>query len=185
MGWETRLEDTLAEAWRRLVRGAADRRAPARNPALATTARDGAPALRTVVLRAADPAAGTLEVHTDAASAKAGEIAAEPRVALLVWEAKARLQIRVAAEAAALDGAARAARWARVPDGARRAYGGTPAPGVPLAVPEDHDPTPQASRFLPLVLTATEIETLLLGPDLHRRARFRRASGWAGEWIAP
>ncbi len=185
MAWERRLEETLAEAWRRLVRGAADRRAASRHPVLATVAEDGAPAARVVVLRRADPGEGVLEVHTDAASAKAGEIAAEPRVALTVWEAKARLQIRVAAEAAPIEGAAREALWARVPEGARLAYGGTPAPGTVIAAPEDHAAEPVAARFLPLRLGVTEVETLHLGEDRHRRARFRRDRDWAGEWLAP
>ena len=185
MGWETRLEDTLAEVWRRLGRGVADRRAPARHPTFATVDAGGGPALRTVVLRAADPAAATLEVHTDAASDKAAELAREPRAALHVWDARARLQLRLAARAEAIVGAEAEARWTRVPEGARLAYGGTPPPGAPLERPEDHDPTPERARFLPLRLHLTEIETLHLGEDRHRRARFRAADGWSGRWIAP
>jgi pyridoxine/pyridoxamine 5'-phosphate oxidase len=185
MSWETTLEDTLAEVWRRLARGVADRRAPARHPTIATVDASGAPTLRTVVLRAADRAAATLEIHTDSASAKAAHLARDPRAALHVWEPRARLQLRLAARAEALAGAEAEARWAKIPEGARLAYGGAPAPGAPLDRPEAHDPAPDHARFLPLRLHVEEIETLHLGEDRHRRARFRAADGWAGRWIAP
>ncbi len=71
------LAGCLAEAWRRLEEGAAHQ-SGFHTPALATIGRDGAPRLRTVVLRGVDRAARSLRVHCDARSAKAAEIAADP-----------------------------------------------------------------------------------------------------------
>jgi drug/metabolite transporter (DMT)-like permease len=69
--WATGLESPdaqvclHAQVWARLLRGVGDRHAPARHPVLATVAQGGMPQARTVVLRAADAAAGTLDIHTD------------------------------------------------------------------------------------------------------------------------
>ena len=75
------LDDVLAESFRLLARGVADRRSPFHTPTLASLNADGAPSLRTVVLRGFDPARRELRVHTDARSAKLAELAAEPRAA--------------------------------------------------------------------------------------------------------
>jgi len=171
------------EVWQRLRRGVADRRAAARHPVLATTGTAGGAEARVVVLRAADRAAGRLQVHTDAASAKVAELAAEPRASLLVWDARARLQVRLRVRVAVRPGSA--VEWARVPEGARRAYGGHPAPGTQLAGPEGHDPAPDPARFTVLEAEIAEIEVLRLADERHLRARFRRAEGWRGAWLAP
>jgi pyridoxamine 5'-phosphate oxidase len=63
------LDGTLAEAWRLISRGVADRRSPFHHPVVATIGGDGAPQARTVILRACDPAAQRLRFHTDARSA--------------------------------------------------------------------------------------------------------------------
>jgi hypothetical protein len=103
----------------------------------------------------------------------------------VVWEPRAQLQIRLTAAAAVLTGAHAADRWARIPEGARTNYGGAPAPGTPLADPADHTPGATFDRFAVLDLRIERIETLHLSRDRHRRARFERAEGFAGRWIAP
>lgn len=172
------LEDTLNDVWQRLGRGVADRRAPARHPVLATCGADGAEA-RVVVLRGADRADATLEVHTDTASAKVAELREHPNATLLIWDQKARLQIRVRVAVAIAE--ADPIVWARVPDTARGVYGGMPQPGTPINAPEDHQPNPEPARFAVLTCKIREIETLHLS-NPHRRARFRDD---AAQWIAP
>jgi pyridoxamine 5'-phosphate oxidase len=39
--------------------------------------------------------------------------------------------------------------------------------------------------FAVLMCHITEIETLYLGQDLHRRAKFNAETAWAGQWLAP
>jgi hypothetical protein len=182
--WADSLQETLAEVWRRLSRGAADRRAPARHPVLATAGRDGGAEARILVLRGADRDGARIELHTDRLSGKAAELAADPRAALLVWDAEARLQIRLRLRAAMRTGADAAQAWARVPESARLQYGGMP-PGTPIAAPGEDRPAAEAGRFAVLDCRVDEIETLVLGEDRHRRALFRRAEGWAGQWLAP
>ena len=98
------LSELRDRAWQKIARGVADRRAPARHPVLATVGREGGGEARIVVLRGADRQAATLVLHTDGASAKVGEVRAEPRATLLVWDPGARLQIRMRATIAARPG---------------------------------------------------------------------------------
>ena len=172
------LDDTLNDVWQRLGRGVADRKAPARHPVLATVGKTGGEA-RMVVLRGADRATGCLEVHTDAASSKVTELRANPNATLLVWDQKARLQIRLRVKVSISEGDTDT--WARVPDTARGVYGGTPPPGAPINAPSDHRPNPIPARFAVLTCRIVEIETLTLDTP-HRRAR--NCAGSA-QWIAP
>lgn len=182
--WAADLETLYAQVWARLVRGAGDRHAPARHPVLATVSPQGTPEARVVVLRAADPVAATLDIHTDLRSAKVAALRVNAQAALLVWDASAHLQTRIEATVAVLTGAAVAEIWARVPDGSRRAYGGHPAPGLQMSGPLAHDPTPDPAAFAVLRCTVQTVDALHLGPR-HRRARFGRETGWAGCWLAP
>jgi hypothetical protein len=175
------LAATLAGAWATLEAGVGDRAAAARHIVLATTGPHG-PEARLLVLRAADRAAGTLTLWTDAATAKAAELAADPRAALLVWDPEARLQIRLRARVALRPGTPE--EWEALPASARALYGGTPAPGAPVAAPHAHRPSPDPARFTVLTATVLEVETLRLA-EPHERAIFRRTDGFAGTWLAP
>lgn len=182
--WAAGLSTLHAQVWARLLRGVHDRRAPARHPALATVGTDGMPQVRTVVLRAADASAATLDLHTDLHSAKVEELRSRPLAALHVWDAAAHLQIRLEAEVAILSGADLTAIWARVPAPSRMAYGSTPAPGQPIAEALAYAKTPDPGAFALLRLSVRAIDAVHLGPD-HRRARYLRADDWAGQWLAP
>jgi pyridoxamine 5'-phosphate oxidase len=173
------LAATLAAAWDILEAGPSDRAAPARHIVLATI-RETGPEARLLVLRAADRGAGTLTLHTDAATAKARDLARDPRAALLVWDPRARLQIRLRARVALRPGTP--AEWTALADPAL--YGGTPAPGAPIPAPAARDATPEPARFAILTATVEEVETLRLGTP-HERARFTRSDGFAGTWLAP
>jgi hypothetical protein len=170
-----------AAAWQAMARGVADRRHPARHPTLATLGDDG-PAARTVVLRGWSD--GVAEMHTDTASGKVADLRADPRAALHVWLPKARLQIRLSGTSALAVGDE--AAWARVPEGARRVYGGSPPPGAALDAWQDHDPAPCQSRFCVLRLRVLRADLLHLGEARHQRAIFRKDDeDWAGVWVAP
>ncbi|MEM9248488.1 MAG: pyridoxamine 5'-phosphate oxidase [Pseudomonadota bacterium] len=190
-----RLADLYEDVWQRLGRGVADRRAPARHPVLATVgeARPGgtrdpdqggfAGEARIVVLREADKALGRLTIHTDEASGKVAEIRALPWATLLVWDVRARVQIRLRCRIGIRSGTQ--AEWARVPDPSRRAYGGAPPPGTPISAPDEYVPDADPARFTVLEADIAEIELLHLGQEQHLRAVFRRTDGWRGAWLAP
>ncbi len=177
------LAGLLDFAWRVLDEGAAGQNPAARHPTLATVGVTGGAEARTVVLRGASQAASTLTVHTDAASAKTSEIAAEPQVTLLVWDDGPRLQIRVRARVAMRPGTN--AEWNAVPDRAKLVYGGSPPPGTAISAAEGHDPNPDPGRFVILTAAIAEIEVLHLGKDRHRRAIYRKSDGFRGGWLAP
>jgi pyridoxamine 5'-phosphate oxidase len=182
--WASELVTLHAHAWQRLVRGVHDRHAPARHPTLATVSSDGLPATRTVVLRAADPSTGRLELHTNLYSAKIADLMATPVAALHVWDHGSRLQIRLEADVAIATGPEVAAAWARVPEHSRSAYSSSQRPGHPIPGALDYDQQADPAVFAVLSLTIRSMELLHLGAD-HRRAQFTRASDWAGQWLVP
>lgn len=176
---ETTLSGLFDTAWSHLTRGVADRKHPARHPTLATLGPDG-PELRTLVLRGADRAAAMLELFTDAASPKALQIAADPRVALHVWLPRPQLQIRARARATLTPGDP--ALFARLPPEAQANYSGT-IPGTPLDTTGDRR-TGGAARFARITCTLAELDILHLGTP-HIRALYRASDGWQGQWVAP
>lgn len=182
--WAADLAELQAQVWARLVRGVGDRHAPARHPTFATVSPGGWPEARTVVLRAVDPVAGTLDVHTDIASAKVAALHANPRAALHVWDSAAHLQTRIAVMVTILTGDDVADIWARVPDPSRQSYGTRPAPGTPIAGALAYDKPADVASFAVLRCEVQGIDAVHLGPQ-HRRARFDRQDGWAGQWLAP
>jgi hypothetical protein len=125
--------DAVSKALDLLTRAAHDRKAAGlRWPVLATARSDGGVDARMLVVRAFDRAALSLDLHTDARSAKAGQLAGDPRCTLVFFQARARIQLRLTGEATLhTSDSAAAEAFARVPEGARDAYRGA-APGAPL-----------------------------------------------------
>lgn len=182
--WASDMALLHVEVWRHLTRGVHDRHAPARHPTLATVSPDGRPQARTVVLRAADKTAGTLDIHTDLRSAKVMDLRATPFAALHVWDTSAHLQLRIEARVTILTGHDVAATWQGVPEESRGAYGSTPAPGQPIAQALGYTKAADPACFAVLRLRVSTVDALHLGPN-HRRARFDRDNDWAGTWLAP
>ena len=182
--WSTTLPGLRWRVWQMLARGVADRHAPARHIALATTSPDGAPPVRTVVRRAADEAAATLDIHTDLRSGKVTALRARPQAEVLVWDPRTHLQARLSGEVTILTGPAAAALWARVPQAARPLYGAEPPPGTPIPEALAYATADGTAAFAVLRLTLARIEVLHLG-DRHRRAAFLREGGWQGQWLSP
>ena len=182
--WAQELGSLYDHAWHRLLRGVHDRHASARHPTLATVSPDGMPKARTVVLRAADKSLARLEIHTNLHSSKIADLRARPVAALHVWDDGSRLQIRVEAEVEIASGTAVADTWARVPDRSRTAYSSSHTPGHPIPSALAYDNAPDLAVFAVLHLNIRTLDLLHLGAD-HRRARFTRESGWAGQWLVP
>lgn len=188
-GFADDLDETLAEAFRLLARGVADRRSAFHTPTLATIAADGAPSLRTLVLRGFDAPTRTLRLHTDARSAKFAELTRDPRAALHAYDPGAHIQIRIAGDATPCrDGAAADAAWARATPNSRLVYAQAEAPGTRLADPALPPFTGNArAHFATIELRFHSLEWLWLAASGHRRARFT----WDGavrtgaDWRAP
>ncbi|WP_204301924.1 pyridoxamine 5'-phosphate oxidase family protein, partial [Serratia marcescens] len=90
----------LDAAWAVVAAGVGDFGAPWHLPTIATVDRRGAARLRPVVLRDCDPARRQVHFHTDSRSAKASELAADPRIAVHAYDAGRTLQIQLAGRAA-------------------------------------------------------------------------------------
>lgn len=179
------LADLWTQAWSILSRGVADRKAPARHPVLATTSSTHGAQARVVVLRKAVQAPPMLEIHTDTLSGKVSDLKEDPRASLLVWAPKASIQLRLRVAVSVEEGSSASEQWHRVPDGSRQAYGGTPPPGHPIASPEDFSPNPTVERFAVLRCDLVELDMLHLASEGHRRALYRAADNFKGQWIAP
>lgn len=188
------LPATLEEAWAAVARGVHDRRSPFHTPALASTGLDGQPRLRVVVLRAFDQEARTLRVHTDRRSDKVAEIAREPRVAVLGYDAATKLQVRLEGRASLhLDDRVADAAWEGSRPMSRACYGTIPPSGSPIpAGAAFRLPADEAGRaagrahFAAVLIRVERLESLYLDHGGHRRARFV----WEGDdltatWLVP
>ena len=185
------LDEVRADAFRLLSRGVADRRSPFRSPTLATVGGDGRPRLRTVVLRAFDPAERRLVIHSDSRATKVAEIGADPRVSLHVWDGGVQVQVRLAGTAALQGAAAAQAEWGRLHSGSRSTYQVRPVPGTALDDPAaaDRDRVGEdaaLANFAVIAVDVTGMEWLHLARDGHRRAAFTwTADGPAAAWLVP
>lgn len=186
-------DDTLdlcrADAFRLLARGAADRRSPMHTPVLASVDGDGAPALRTVVLRAWDPAARVLRVHTDLRSPKVAELRARPRAALLAYDPGQRVQLRLSGTVSLHAGdAVAASAWAESRPASRTCYAAAHAPGAEVHAPAPAPTDTDAGwpNFVAICLRLEVLDYLSLAHSGHRRARFDwRDGALVGRWVAP
>jgi len=186
------LEELLQRCWGYLEEGAGSARSPFHTAVLGTVD-DGEPRLRTVVLRAADRAAGRVLCHTDVRSAKARQIGADAPVSWLLYDPGRKVQLRLAGRARVhADDALADERWRDSAAGSRRCYLVEPGPGAVLESagstlphelrgrrPEPAETEPGRGNFAVVAAGIERIDWLHLTADGHRRARFRRG-GHAG-----
>lgn len=119
---------------------------------------------------------------TDAGSAKVGELEADARASILLWDEGRRLQLRLTGRAEVRLGAT-ADEWAALSEGQRRSYGKVPAPGTEIADGLAYEERPAPESFARVELAVTAMDVVHLG-EAHRRARFA-APGWDGVWLSP
>ena len=182
--WARSLDTLQDQAWRRLGRGVADRRAPARHPTLATVDRDGMPQARTVVLRAADRDQASVKVYSDRYADKVDEVSAHPYASVHVWDNTAHLQLRLAGEVSIHTGEVIEPVWSQLSENARKCYGFHPASGQALPGALGYEVEPDPGSFAILELMIQRMDVLHLG-HRHRRAQFTRGDDWAGQWVVP
>lgn len=175
---------TLDALWNRLESAVRNRKGPGRYLTLATRGLiDGAEA-RMVVLRRCDRHSATFAVHTHALSHKVAELATDPAATLLLWDPRAGFQARLRVRARTEHGLD--ADWRRVPPAGRRLNYGNLPPAMPIPAPEAiAKATGDRAAFTRITGEIERIDTLHLGGDLIRRARFFRETRFAGHWIAP
>jgi hypothetical protein len=191
--WYDDLPGSLSQAWALLVRGAADRKHAFHTPSVATIGADGSPRVRTVVLRGASPPSRRLRFHTDARSAKAAELRADPRIAVHAYDPGAKIQLRLTGRATLhRDDEVADAAWKATKSFSRACYRVTAAPGTPtydpIAALAEAGNGDEAGReaFIAVAVAVERIEWLYLAAAGHRRALF----DWSGDspaatWLVP
>lgn len=186
------LTAVLAEACDWLADAARDPAAPLRTITLGTVNEDGAPDLRSVILRDFDAASRRLSVHTDSRSAKFAQIRRRPVVAVHGWDPARRVQLRLSGLATLHAGDPIAdAAWRALSPFGRQLYRVRQAPGdqVPDPSPHRYSEVPEAEAyawFSVIVVACHELEVLRLSGHGQTRARFT----WQGErhraeWLVP
>ncbi|AJK48303.1 pyridoxamine 5'-phosphate oxidase family protein [Burkholderia plantarii] len=175
--------------------GAGRERSPFTMLQAATLGLDGAPKVRTVVLRGADRQARTLMFHTDTRSAKVAELARDARIAMVGCDLANGLQIRVEGTATPrADSAGRLAIWRASRPRTLILYRAPLPPGTPVATPADAQPPAAGddapldgfAHFAVIDVCVNAIDWLDLSGDGHQRARLVfGANGWQAGWIAP
>lgn len=198
--WLTDDLETLATAlWRELGRGVREAKAPFHTPVLATLTPHG-PEPRVVVLREADAVNRRLRCHTDVRSRKVAEIAAQPAVSWLFYDAAQKIQIRAGgmAQVHHLDDLA-ARAWTDSRLSSRRCYVIADAPGTVVDAPKSGLPKHLTGRiptlaesaagwenFAVVVAEITRLDWLYLDAHGHRRAQFVwDGADWRGTWVIP
>ncbi|MEZ4474668.1 MAG: pyridoxamine 5'-phosphate oxidase family protein [bacterium] len=151
------------------------------------------PAARILVLRGVDSVAGTLDFHTDARSAKIGQLADDPRAEWVFWEPRVKEQVRIATRAAVhRDDAIAEAAWAALPPHAWREYASVAPPGHAvddLATAQAREAVQAAARasFCVVRCTIERIDWMQVGPAAeHKRIRFEPGpGGFSARWLVP
>ncbi len=183
------LERFEQHAWMRLEQAVGDPTSAFHTPVVATISTDGTPAMRTVVLRAVDPATRTVRFHTDLRSAKIAQLRATPRVAMLGYDAQAKLQLRLTGVAHVhADDRVAADAWATSRATSLICYRQDPGPGTPLLDPTLTDSSRSGGyeNFATVVVTIETTEVLYLHRTGHHRALFI-GNGCTAQrtWLAP
>ena len=189
------LEDVRNDVVNRLARAARDRKSPMHTPVVATGDAD----VRTMVLRAFDPASWTLRFHTDTRAPKVAVIEADPRIGLLLYDKAQKIQLRLQGTGRIeRTGPVADAAWAAGDNFARRCYLGEgpgaasdhPISGLPSQFegtePDDAQLLPARPNFAVLLVELHRLDWFTLAHTGHRRAQFSRTGDdWQGQWVSP
>jgi len=176
-----------------LLKNAVERRSPFTALQLATVSEDGAPKLRTIILRGFDPAHGTVAFITDRRAPKVREIGIDARVSLAGYDPLSNLQLRMEGTAAIVeDESEREAVWASLRPHTHILFRTPFAPGMALEaqdaalVPENAYSIATHEHYCLIRVSINLLELLDLSSEPHSRNRFTRGrQGWTGGRIAP
>ena len=188
------LDAALEHGFDLLTKAVRLRLAPMHTPVISTIARDGRPRARVVVLRAVDREHRHLRFHTDIRSDKFHELHADPRIALLFYDAEEKIQLRIEGRATLHqnDECADAA-WASSQAMSKLCYAVEPGPGHHISARDDFSlPRDRAesetgrAHFAAVIVTIEDMDFLWLGAAGNRRASYRFANNKIeARWVVP
>lgn len=194
------LETGLRAAQDLLERGASDRQQASHTPSVATVDDQGHPHQRIMVLRECDWNARLLRFHTDSRSPKCTEIGPGASVSVLVYDFKAKTQLRISGMGWIETDSERAINaWQESTNFAKRCYLAEQGPstpvdgptsGLPSTVegrqPDEDELVPARENFAILLAEMRAIDWFHLNQEGHRRARYEwTGSEWKGQWLIP
>jgi len=192
------LTQTYDRLWSCLESGVGTQRSPFTMLQAATLGLDGAPKVRTIVLRQVSRADSLLSFHTDARSEKVAELRRDPRIAIVANDLDSLVQIRAEGVASICDDEAqRRAIWQSSRPHTLLLYRAPLPPGTPIESPEEAYVTASQGtgtafandgyqNFCLLHVKVTRIDWLELARAGHRRAVFDvNDDGYEGRCIAP
>jgi pyridoxine/pyridoxamine 5'-phosphate oxidase len=177
--------------WTELVRAAATRGHPWRQPVLATTCATRGAQARTVVLREVDPANRTLLLYTDLRAPKVAQLDADPRAQLVCWSPALGWQLRLSVEVGCeTEGLDVTSRWAMLRHTrAAQDYLSLQAPSSPLPARVTAVAAlagEPRGAFAVLRARVLEMDWLALDPSGHHRAVFDyRGAAPRVRWLVP
>jgi hypothetical protein len=159
----------------------------------------GAPTVRSIVLREVAAAEHRIRFYTDRRSPKVASLRHDPRVALVGYDTVHRTQLRMTGNGMLLEDGARRRAWDALSEHQLIDYRGALPPGTRLTVPHPDAALPEASvsptssaddgydHFCVVDIQLDTLDWLDLSDKAHpRRAQFeRRGDTWHGAWIAP
>jgi len=161
---------------------------------VATIGMDGAPKVRTIVLRQVDEVRSTVSFVTDLRSPKIAEIRRDPRVSLVGYDPQGGIQIRLEGRAIVLDRPEdKKPIWDRCRPHTLALFESPYPPGIEFASPreegdstESRDGSEQAfHNFCVVEVKLRHLEWLSLSLGRHQRCSFQRTAGtWVSTWIA-
>ncbi|WP_321802711.1 pyridoxamine 5'-phosphate oxidase family protein [Burkholderia sp. BCC1993] len=192
------LTETYDRLWSCLESGVSAQRSPFTMLQAATLGLDGAPKVRTIVLRQVSRADRLLSFNTDARSQKVAELRRDARIAIVANDLDSLVQIRAEGVASICDDEAqRRAVWQSSRPHTLLLYRAPLRPGTPIESPDEAHVTAGATtetattddgyrNFCLLHVTVTRIDWLELARSGHRRAVFDlNDEGYEGRWVAP
>lgn len=182
---------SLEEAWKEvnseLKRASVDSRHPFRYVVLGTINVDGGPSQRTVVFRGFT-GVNDLLIHTDSRSEKISEIKDNPKISLLFYNDKKKLQLRISGKAMIHeDDELYRKEWNETGIKSKHSYTSERAPGEALDDPEDaYEWNTTSEHFTVLRINVNEAEFLQLDGKRHLRSRrIYSEEGIKDQWLVP
>ena len=195
------LNFVLLEIQRVISQGAINRKVSAHHPVVATIDENGWPSQRVMILRECNWPQSALRFHTDLRSDKITHIAEQSNASALIYDAAAKLQIRLSGRLSLGTEKAAEQAWNASTEFARRCYMTQSAPGSTSNAPvsglpgwiEGKQPTldmlkDARENFAILRFEFNRIDWLYLANNGHRRAKFTRnmqSHEWNGNWLIP
>jgi len=176
--------DEWAGVWNVLREGATKRKSPFHTFTLATINDESEPDARTVILRVTDETQRIIACQGDIRSPKFHQIRHHSAVVAVFYSVPDRRQIRLRGVAEIRhEDTHTEARWSQMYPMSREVYRTPFAPGELLSGDSSpiSDPVPLEQayhHFATIQIKITEIDTLFLSADGHRRTRFDCSTGY-------